>query len=166
MVGGWAGAGPLVAANQAKETPSLQRSGLQRKQISLKEFRGKVVLLNFWATWCPYCRKESPHLVDLHSRLGGQGRQVIGAALNWKFNSRSPNDPALFMQQVSGFQLEHGLNYPVALVKKDMGKILHRFGDSVGIPYTVLIDREGRVRRTFHGVPDPDTLEKSVRTLL
>ncbi|HKJ89375.1 MAG TPA: hypothetical protein VKA48_12830, partial [Gammaproteobacteria bacterium] len=85
---------------------------------------------------------------------------------NWKFNSRSPNDPALFMQQVSGFQLEHGLNYPVALVKKDMGKILHRFGDSVGIPYTVLIDREGRVRRTFHGVPDPDTLEKSVRTLL
>ncbi|HKJ88278.1 MAG TPA: TlpA disulfide reductase family protein, partial [Gammaproteobacteria bacterium] len=72
MVGGWAGAGPLVAANQAKETPSLQRSGLQRKQISLKEFRGKVVLLNFWATWCPYCRKEIPHLVDLQSRLGGQ----------------------------------------------------------------------------------------------
>ena len=157
---------PVLPASEAAQAPSLERPSLENGKLALADLRGQVVLLNFWATWCPYCRKEIPHLVSLQEELGDRGLQVVGAAMNWKIDSREPNDPAIFHQKVASFALEHGLNYPVPLVKTGMNDVFKRFGDPVGVPYTVLIDREGRIRATFQGNPGEDKLRRAVKALL
>ena len=157
---------PVLPADEAASAPALERPSLDNGEVALADFHGKVVLLNFWATWCPYCRKEIPHLVALQEDLGERGLQVVGVAMNWKIDSREPNDPGIFHQKVATFALEHGLNYPVPLVKEGMNGVMKRFGDPVGVPYTVLIDREGRIRATFQGNPGEAKLRRAVRALL
>jgi len=161
-----AGGSPLQSPVKAVSAPDFRQPGLERDRVRLADYRGKVVVLNFWATWCPYCRREIPHLVDLQAELGDRGLQVVGAAMNWKINSREPNDPEIFQQKVSSFALEHGLNYPVSLVKRDMGEVMGGFGSPVGVPYTVLIDRKGRIRATFQGNPGAERLRRAVQVLL
>ena len=157
---------PVLPASEAVAAPGLERASLENGTVALADYRGRVVLLNFWATWCPYCRKEIPHLVALQEELGGRGLQVVGAAMNWKIDSRDPNDPEIFHQKVASFALEHGLNYPVPLVKTGMSDVFQRFGDPVGVPYTVVIDREGRIRATFQGNPGKANLRRAVEALL
>ena len=157
----------VVPPEEAEDAPALERPALDGKRLSLEQFEGQVVLLNFWATWCPFCKKEIPHLITLQSELGGQGLQVVGAALNWEFDSQKPGDPGVFQDKVGAFALENGLNYPVPLVSADMKAVLKRFGNPIGtIPYSVLIDREGRIRQTFQGNPGASTLRKAVKRLL
>lgn len=157
---------PVVPAGEAMEAPALERPSMDNGEVALADFRGQVVLLNFWATWCPYCKEEIPHLIELQEELGGEGLQVVGAAMNWKIDSREPNDPDIFQQKVASYILEHGLNYPVPMVKQGMDGVMERFGDPVGVPYTVLIDREGRIRATFQGNPGKDKLRRAVNALL
>jgi thiol-disulfide isomerase/thioredoxin len=159
---------PLVRApSESPSAPELSRPGLDAERIRLADYRGRVVLLNFWATWCPYCKKEIPHLIAMQEDLGDEGLQVVGAALNWEFNSQKPGEPAIFRDKVGGFVLEKGVSYPVPLVTEGMSGILERFGNPVGtIPYTVLIDREGRIRATFQGNPGEATLRRAVKRLL
>lgn len=167
LLAGGCGEEVVIPAEEARQAPGLARPGLHQERVALGDLRGQVVLLNFWATWCPYCRREIPHLIELQRELGDRGLQVVGAALNWKIDSREPKDPQLFQQKVSTFALEHGLNYPVPLVKTGMEQVMQRFGNVAGgIPYTVLIDRQGRIRRTFAGNPGPDALRKGIKRLL
>ncbi len=167
LLAGGCGEEAVIPADEARPAPGLERPGLHRDRVDLRDLRGQVVLLNFWATWCPYCRREIPHLVALQEELGSRGLQVVGAAMNWKIDSRDPNDPHLFHQKVATFALEHDLNYPVPLVRTGMGEVMRRFGNVPGgIPYTVLIDREGRLRRTYQGSPGPEALRKGVKHLL
>ncbi|MEF8981551.1 TlpA family protein disulfide reductase [Thiohalorhabdus sp.] len=157
---------PVVSAEEAMEAPALQQPTLDNGKVALTDFRGKVVLLNFWATWCPYCKKEIPHLIELQEDLGDRGLQVVGAAMNWKIDSREPKNPDIFHQKVASYALKHGLNYPVPLVKQGMDGIMKRFGDPAGVPYTVLIDTQGRIRATFQGNPGKDKLWRAVKALL
>lgn len=157
---------PVMPAGEAAPAPQLERPGLEQERVTLADYRGQVVLLNFWATWCPYCRKEIPHLVALQEELGERGLQVVGAAMNWKIDSREPNDPEIFHQKVATYALEQGLNYPVPLVKRGMGRVMERFGNPVGVPYTVVIDRQGRMRAAFQGNPGPAKLRAAVEALL
>lgn len=152
---------------EAEQAPSLERPGLDGEMVRLADYRGEVVLLNFWATWCPYCQEEIPHLVDLQSDLGAEGLQVVGVALNWAFNSQESGDPAIFPDKVGSFALENEMNYPTPLVRADMADVLNRFGNASGtIPYTLLIDREGRIRATFLGNPGEEKLRSAVQRLL
>jgi len=148
------------------EAPALERPTLDNGKVALSGLRGQVVLLNFWATWCPYCKKEIPHLIELQEELGDRGLQVVGAAMNWKIDSREPKDPDIFHQKVASYALEHGLNYPVPLVKQGMDEVMERFGNPAGVPYTVLIDAKGRIRATFQGNPGKAKLRRAVTALL
>ena len=167
LVGGCSEEAGLIPADEAKPAPRFQRPNLEGGTVRLADFEGRVVVLNFWATWCPFCKKEIPHLIELKRELGEQGLAVIGAALNWQFNSTDAGKPSVFRQKVGAFSMEEGLNYTVALVAQDMEKMLHRFGNpSTAIPYTVLIDQAGRVRRTYQGNPKPSVMRREIRTLL
>lgn len=159
---------PLVKPPaEAEPAPDLERPGLDGETIRLADYGGEVVLLNFWATWCPYCQEEIPHLIELQTDLGDEGLQVIGVALNWAFNSQDSGDPAIFADKVGGFALENEMNYPTPLVREGMADVLARFGNTSGtIPYTLLIDRDGRVRATFLGNPGEEKLRSAVRRLL
>lgn len=99
----------------------------------LEQWRGKVLVVNFWATWCPPCRHEIPGFIELQKRYGPQGLQFVGIAIDGK-------------PKVQAFANQVGLNYPV-LVSELEGVALERAsGDySSEIPYTVIIDRSGKV---------------------
>ena len=121
---------------------------------SLAEFRGKVVLLNFWATWCTPCREEMPMLQALQRQYGDRGFQVIGIALD-------------DVERVSSFISELGIEYPNMVGAADVALTGVIYGNSSGtLPYSVLIDREGIIRWRKHGEIKPDTFSQRLEQLL
>jgi thiol-disulfide isomerase/thioredoxin len=125
---------------------------LSGQKIDLADYRGKVVLLSFWASWCPYCRKLIPTLVELQSQYYGEGLRVVGIAVrDQKEAVRS------YCQRVN-------VNYPIAMGDADTRKL---YGGISGLPTTVLIGRDGRIYRRFTGAPaDPDRFEERIKRLL
>lgn len=99
----------------------------------LEQWRGKVLVVNFWATWCPPCRHEIPRFIELQKRYGAQGLQFVGIAIDEK-------------AKVQAFANQVGLNYPVLLSDLEGVALERASGDySSEIPYTVVIDPRGKV---------------------
>jgi len=116
---------------------------LEGKPHSLGEWRGKVQVVNFWATWCPPCREEIPLLMAAHKRYGGHGIQVIGVALD---------QPSA----VAAYRKDHGIDYPILINDAAALAMMELFGNRTGsLPFTVILDRDNRVvsRKlgAFHG---------------
>jgi thiol-disulfide isomerase/thioredoxin len=106
---------------------------------SASDFDGRVVLINFWATWCVPCRAEMPMLSDLHQDYQGQGLQVVGIAMD-------------DVQQARDFVMELGIAYPVLVGMADVMATGRVYGNRSGLlPYSVLVDRSGVVRWTHLG---------------
>lgn len=127
------------------ETPGGDRA-------SLADYEGQVILLNFWGTWCPPCRREIPDLVEVQKELGGQNATVIGLAVA----SGSPSD-------VMDFAREFEINYPIWL--SGTGKVVEHYR-VMGFPTTLLIDREGKVRKRYMGPQTAERLLADLRPLL
>ena len=107
---------------------------------NIREWDGKIVFLNFWATWCPPCKDEMPHFIELQQEYGDQGLQFIGVAIDEH-------------DAVTEFADDIGLNYPTMIVQDDGIELARRYGNGIGIlPYTVIIDRDGRISNTFQGL--------------
>jgi thiol-disulfide isomerase/thioredoxin len=147
---------------------------LDGSKSRLADLKGQVVLLNFWATWCPPCRQELPHFESLYQSYKDQGLAVIGVSMD-----------QVGADFVLNFTKEAGLTYPNAMASfEDMEKIwsaiesiptVHGFGDepttlSTGsvlmMPTTFLIDRSGRIYRKHVGPRDRETLEPDLRMLM
>jgi len=131
--------------------PAFQLNDLNGKPVSLAEARGKIVLLNFWATWCGPCRAEIPDLVDLQKRYADKF-EIIALATD-------EDDP----DEVRRFVLQSGINYRVAMssdaVRRDYGGI-------AALPTSFVIDREGRIVQKHVGLNDPSIYELEVRAML
>ena len=111
-------------------------SGAQRH---ISEWDGKVITINFWATWCLPCLKEVPLLVDLQSEYGDDGFQVIGIAL------QKPED-------VMDFIRDNNVNYPILAAEMEVIPVAEAYGNQLAaLPYTAIIDREGEIVYTKHG---------------
>lgn len=126
-------------------------SDLQGKKLSLTDYRGKVVLLDFWATWCAPCQEEIPHFVEMQNQYGSSGLQVVGISMD---------DDAKPVQE---FYRQHQLNYPVAVGDT---KLAERFGGILGLPVTFVIDRQGRITKKFVGATDTSVIEKEIKNQL
>jgi peroxiredoxin len=123
------------------------------KPRHLSEWDGKVLLVNFWATWCPPCREEIPGFIKLQSQYGAKGLQIIGVAVDDR-------------DAVRKFVHEHGMNYPV-LVGDEDGTLSREYGNDIGaLPYTILIDRHGRIIATHRGLFALNEAETAIRPLL
>src|SRR5262245_41812785 len=120
-----------VTANGAATSDPPWRDTAGR-MVSLDDYRGKVVLLNFWATWCPPCRAETPDLVALQAKYADAGLQIIGVTV-----------PPFTRSKVRSYTRAARINFPVVYGTKTL---LSRFSDSPTLPLTVVIDREGRER--------------------
>ena len=134
-----------------KQAPDFTLTGFDGQTIRVAAFRGKVVLLNFWATWCAPCRVEMPIFATWQRQYGPQGFTVIGICMD--------DDAAPARRLVDRLKL----NYPTAMGDENLAA---RFGGVLGLPLTFLIDRNGVVRARFQGEADARKLESQVRQLL
>ena len=124
------------------------------QQQSLGQWRGKVVVVNFWATWCAPCREEMPEFVRAQSEFGSRGLQFVGIAV----------DQA---DKVDEFARELGLNYPVLIGGFGAIELSKTLGNRLmALPFTIIVDRQGRVAHTQLGPLKPDQLRSIVGKLL
>jgi len=138
-------------ASNALPVPPFLATDLDGNVVSTADWSGKVVLLNFWATWCPACRYEIPQLIGLASRYKDRVL-VIGL-------SEDDGPPG----EVKLFAREMGINYPIVMVTRE---IVANYGGVPGLPTTFVISPEGRVVQKHVGVYSPDVYEDEVRSLL
>jgi peroxiredoxin len=144
--------GDGVSALSGKTAANFELKGLDGRPVRLSDFKGKVVLLDFWATWCPPCRMEIPGFVELQKRHAAQGFTVLGVALD--------QDGA---SVVKPFADKIGINYPLAIGNAD---IAGTYGGIESIPTTFLIDRKGTILQTYVGAHDAETFERDVQAAL
>lgn len=114
--------------------------------MKIKDYRGKVVLLNLWATWCGPCRQEMPHLVKLQEKYGDKGFGVIG--LNVGFQDTDEPEP---IDEIEAFAKKMRLNYELARVQPELSKKLQKIAQVSAVPESFLVDREGKLRGVFIG---------------
>jgi cytochrome c biogenesis protein CcmG, thiol:disulfide interchange protein DsbE len=131
--------------------PRFVRTSLTGQPINLRAYRGKVVLLNFWATWCAPCEIEMPHFVDWQNRYGPRGLQIVGVTMD--------DDPALARTASQKLRI----NYPIAIGDAKLGEL---YGGVLGLPVTFLIDPQGKIRARFEGETDLKTIETQLVSLL
>ncbi|HEY5604620.1 MAG TPA: TlpA disulfide reductase family protein [Gammaproteobacteria bacterium] len=118
------------------------------------EWNGKVRVLNFWATWCPPCRKETPLFVEMQEQLGSQGLQFIGIAIDEK-------------HKVQDFMDTYGVNYPILIGTDDAIEVAKQYGNRFGaLPWTVVINREGTIVHVQGGEMTRQKAESIVQPLL
>ncbi|MGH9394458.1 MAG: TlpA family protein disulfide reductase [Terriglobales bacterium] len=134
-----------------KPAPNLEVTTLDGKHVSLAALRGKVVLLNFWATWCGPCREEIPEFEQLQREYGGK-LQVVGMSVD--------ELPAAVVERTA---VKMGINYPVAMAST---AVQQRFGGMPTIPVTWVIDSRGQVQQKNHGANPKIVFDTEVRTLL
>jgi thiol-disulfide isomerase/thioredoxin len=123
------------------------------KKVSLSDFKGKVILLDFWATWCVPCKQEIPGFIELQKKYGDRGLQIIGLSV----------DDSLNMAKTYATQMK--MNYPILLAegKED---ILKAYDPIPSIPVSIIIDRGGRIVSRHLGIASMDVFEKEIVPLL
>jgi len=144
------------AHGNSASAPRGQWTQLDGRHASLEDYRGQVVVLDFWATYCPPCREEIPHLVRLQRRLGPQGFKVVG--LNVGGEDDQPKIP--------DFVKQYGIQYQLANPDEETVSLF--LADDDRIPHTFVIDRQGRLVRDFVGYDEDAAaeLEQTIATAL
>ncbi len=133
-----------------RPAPDFSLTDLSGRPLHLSDYRGKVVILDFWATWCEPCKEEIPHLIEMQNKYGAQGLQVIGISMD---DDEAP---------VRGFQQQFHVNYPVAV---GSAKLADQYGGVLGLPITFVIDREGRIVSRHIGATASTVFEEEIRRL-
>lgn len=137
---------------QGQLAPDFSLTTPEGKVMKLSDFRGKAVLLNFWATWCEPCKVEMPWFVDLQKKYGPQGLQVLGVAMD----DASPGEIASFAQKL-------GVNYPVLLGKEEVGS---EYGGIEYLPSTFYIGRDGKIIDHVFGLVSRSEIEADIEKAL
>jgi peroxiredoxin len=142
----------LGVASMNQRAPDFRLTTLAGAPLTLDSLRGRVVLLNFWATWCPPCRVEMPGFQDVHDEHQADGFVVLGVSTDQGGRAT-----------VRDFLREQGITYPVAMAT---GEMVNAYGGARVLPTSFLIDREGRIRHEVRGYFAEVALRQAVRRLL
>jgi thiol-disulfide isomerase/thioredoxin len=137
---------------KGKPAPEFALQTLDGKSLRLSDFRGKAVLLNFWATWCQPCKIEMPWFVELQKQYAPQGLQVLGVAMD----DASPED-------IGKFAKDLGVDYPILLGKEAVGDA---YGGLPFLPATFYIGRDGKVVDKVFGLKGKDEIEDNIKKAL
>jgi len=141
--------------------PDVAFKDLNGKSVPLLDFRGKIVLVNFWATWCGPCRFEIPSLIEFQQKYSEQGLVVLGVATDDE--GKSVVEPYITNERFEVAGQKVVINYPILLGNED---VADKFGGIIGIPTTFLISRDGKIVKQIIGLVDHDKLEADIKSLL
>lgn len=131
--------------------PDFSRNDLARKPVRLTDYRGKLVLLNFWASWCGPCLQEMPRFSGWQREYAAQGLQILGVSMD--------DDAAPVRRLIT----RRPTAYPILLGDAELGEL---YGGVLGLPLTYLIDREGRIVARYQGDGDLEKMEAKIKELL
>ena len=142
---------PTPAANLRKAAPNFTLSDSNSTSVRLADYKGRVVLLDFWATWCHGCKTEIPWYMEFQTKYKDKGLSVIGVSMDedgWK--------------SVKPFLEEKKVNYAVVIGNEDLARLYA----VDALPVTLLIDRDGKIAASYPGMVDKDNFENEIRVLL
>jgi len=142
----------LTPADSRKALPGIALTDDKGGPVNLSAYKGRVVLLDFWATWCTGCKEEIPWFMEFQDKYNKTGLTVVGASLDddgWK--------------SVKPFLSEHKINYRIVIGTLESAK---QFGADKGMPVSVLIDRDGRIADLHPGMVDKAAFEHEIQILL
>jgi peroxiredoxin len=145
--------GPVCQTNAKPANLNFTLKDLEGRDVKLASFKGKVVVLDFWATWCVPCKAEIPGFVDLQNRYGKQGLQVVGISVDDK------------LEQLKPYVANMKMNY-VVLQGLGHDDVQDAFGPMWGIPTTVVIARDGTICNKHIGISSKDAFEREIKSLL
>ncbi len=141
--------GTSTDGSQSK-APDFTLPGIGKTTVRLSDYKGKVIILDFWATWCPPCRAEIPGFIKLQEKYGDR-LQIIGVSVD-------QNGPAA----VEPFARKYGINYPIAYAD---GRVVQAYGGITGIPTTFVIDPDFKIRRKYVGYQSLEVFERDIQAL-
>jgi peroxiredoxin len=136
----------------ADPAPAWTLTDLNGKTVRLSDFKGKVVVLDFWATWCPPCREEIPNFIKIQKEWKNKGVTMVGLSMD----TTTPADVAAFVK-------ENGMNYPIVMAND---KTAEAYGADSGIPFTFVIDRKGQIVARHQGITAKAVFEHDIRKAL
>jgi len=143
---------PGAGNMRGQPAPDFSLASLDGKTLKLSDYRGKAVLLNFWATWCEPCKIEMPWFVDLQKKYGAQGLQVLGVAMD----DATP-------KEISEFAQKMGVNYPILVGKEEVGT---QYGGVQYLPSTFYIGRDGKIIDRVFGLVSRSEIEANIQKAL
>ncbi|MDE2598261.1 MAG: TlpA family protein disulfide reductase [Rhodocyclaceae bacterium] len=142
-----------AVAGAADKLRGLTLSTPEGKAASLKDWEGKIRVVNFWATWCPPCREEMPEFSAVQQKLGGKGVQIVGIGIDTPDN-------------ILAFQKKNPVSYPLLMGSYDTLRLTVELGNtSTALPFTVILDRQGNIAHTKIGKLNATELEKLLTPL-
>lgn len=142
----------FAQSNQTEKVQGISLKDLKGKTVKIEDFKGKVVLLNFWATWCVPCRAEIPELIKWQKEYESRGLQIVGITY-----------PPTNRIKVRNFVSRNKINYPILFGSKKT-KALFDSGDTM--PFSVVIDREGNIKERIEGIIFDDEFNEKIKPLI
>ena len=140
---------------------NVEMKSLEDKDVSVDDYHGKVVLVNFWATWCDPCRVEIPWLIEMQQKYGARGFTVLGIAMDEEGKPVVAPFVAKERYTVNGEKLP--MNYPIVVGNE---KVAEKFGGLLGYPTSILISRDGKILKRTTGLIDYDATTKMIEGAL
>ena len=144
-----------------KPEPELTLKDLDGQDISLAQYKGKVVLVNFWATWCDPCRMEIPWLIDMQAKYGPKGFTVLGVAMDEE--GKSVVAPFVQKEKFDVNGTPTLMSYPILIGNDAAGE---KFGGLLGFPTSVLISRDGKQIQRITGIISKEEISKAIESQL
>ncbi len=156
-----AGAPSAGAPAKPTDAPTVSLKDLNDGDVNLQQYKGKVVLVNFWATWCAPCKSEIPLLIGLHEKYGSRGFEILGLSMDE--DGKKAVQPFLDKERFDVSGQKEAINYPIAFANDS---IAEKFGGVIGLPTSLLITRDGKVIRRIVGPVDKDDISKDIESML
>src|ERR1700683_3339936 len=154
--------GKSAASNGPRpEEPDVTFKSLQGQDVSLASLKGKVVIVNFWATWCEPCRVEIPWMIGFQQKYADKGFTILGVAMDEE--GKSVVQPYVQKTQFDVDGHSATMNYPIVLGNDELAE---KFGGLIGFPTTIVISRDGKIQKRYIGLADEGDLEKEIKGLL
>jgi len=153
--------GASAPASKPTDAPTVAMKDLNDKEVTLDQYKGQVVLVNFWATWCGPCKVEIPWMIEFQKKYSPRGFTILGVSMDE--DGKKAIQPFLDKERFDVNGQKEAMNYPILLGNDTIGQ---KFGGILGLPTSMLFTRDGKKVRTIVGLVDHDDISKAIESLL